>query len=507
MNPNRRKFLRNTSAMAAASPVAMSLAGIGQASAQSAGSGSDYKALVCLFLFGGNDHGNTLIPFDDASYASYKKWRGTLAYQKDTLQIGTLDPKAIADSNGAPLTGISPLSSLVLNQRADRPANASMANRKFALPPPLTALYPKFNDGKLAVMLNVGPLVEPITAGEYNNNRIGVRNGVSRVIEVPAQIGSHNDQTAYWLSNAIEGKSTTGWGGQIGDFVLDGNTQSPYTCMSLQGNSIFLAGNAALQYQISRDGPVRFAPLRDPLYGSAQCADAMGRIAAGMTATSNVFASDHATVTSRAIDMSDTLLNALNVNAVGINNTVLNTTDIGKQLSMVARLIQAGKNSLGVKRQVFFVGMGGFDTHSEMPRYHPQLMKLVGDVMAAFHDQMNTMGLANNVTTFTASEFGRQFVSNGDGSDHGWGSMHYVLGGAVKGGALYGIAPNLISTSNTVFTNEDHLFNTGFLVPTTPVDMMIAPLARWMGVTDPAQIQAVAPNLANFASRPELDFI
>lgn len=509
MNNARRTFLRNSSALAAA-PMALNLAGIGQAAAQSAGTDQDYKALVCLFLFGGNDHGNTLIPADTASFAGYRKARGNLAYFWDTPQIG-LDsaPMPITNRAGTPLSNINTVRNLVMTPRADRPVNPNMQGRQFSLAPPMAGLLPKFNSGKLAVMLNVGPLVEPITAAEYNNNRTGIRNGVARQIKIPPQIGSHNDQTAYWQSGAIEGGATTGWGGQMADAVVDSfNSGSPFTCMSLQGNTVFLSGNSALQYQVSRDGPVRFSPLRDSIFGSASCADALGRIATGMMPMANLLASDHAAVTGRAIEIGDALQSALDANSLTPSSALLNSTgDLGKQLAMVARIIKASASGLGVRRQVFFVGIGGFDTHSDLATTHPALIKNVADAMVAFHDQTVAMGMGANVTTFTASEFGRQFVSNGDGSDHGWGGMHFVLGDAVQGGALYGKPPSFVSDSPNSFTNSDHLFGTGFLVPTMPVEKIMAPLAQWMGVTDPAQLQQMFPNLSNFSATPDLGFI
>jgi uncharacterized protein (DUF1501 family) len=166
---------------------------------------------------------------------------------------------------------------------------------------------------------------------------------------------------------------------------------------------------------------------------------------------------------------------------------------------MVARMIAARK-ALGIKRQVFFVSIGGFDTHSDLVKFHPGLTRTVADAMTAFYDWTVHAGVANNVTTFTGSEFGRQIVSNGNGSDHGWGSHQFVLGGAVQGGHVYGIPPSFVSDQATYFNNSDHTSRSGVLIPTTPVEQLAAQLAGWMGVSDAASL---LPNLVNFSSRPD----
>jgi uncharacterized protein (DUF1501 family) len=520
MNNSRRHFLRNASALplaAASNPLLMSLAGIGEAAAQSVGPSGDYKALVCIFLGGGNDHANTLVPYDDASWDAYRQFRGKLAYFKNELKIGSsTDFVGIDYAATTSPSSLKTVAQLALTPRTDRPVNPSMSGRQFALAPALSSLLPKFNQGKLAVLLNVGTLVEPITAAEFSDGRTGIRNGVRRPIAVPPQVGSHNDQTSYWQSGGIEG-STIGWGGRIGDTTMDANSRSPFTCVSLQGNSVFLTGSEVLQYPVTAKGPAVFGPLRNALFGSRLCADALGRIVTGMTSPGNLFAREHARVTSRAIESGDVLNDALMASPItpldaaqfnAANAILLNSSpsnNLGPQLAMVARIMQASRRSLGVTRQVFLVGVGGFDMHSGLAGQHPLLMQYVSNAMAAFYDQTAAMGMADNVTTFTASEFGRQFVSNGDGADHGWGSTHFALGGAVKGGAFYGKAPNFVSTHPTVFRNGDHLFDTGFMVPTTAVDQLAATLAGWMGVSN-AQLTDILPNLHNFAT-PNLGFL
>jgi uncharacterized protein (DUF1501 family) len=499
----RRRFLQSSSAMA----VAGNLASIGQAAAQSSGATDDYKALVCVFLMGGNDHGNTLIPFDTPNYDAYRKFRDSLAYVKSSSPlIGRGGGSAVAVSSNANMLPLQGLSNLELNPISGRTLNASMAGRSYALPPPLTAFHSKFNAGRLAVLLNVGPLIEPLTAAEYTSRTRSVGN-TTRPALIPPSIASHNDQTSFWQSGGIEGASV-GWGGLIGDEVLNGNNTSPFTCISIQGNAVFLRGKEALQYQLASSGPVDFDPLRKPLFGSAKCSDVLGQIITGATLpdaslTDNVFAYEHAAITSRAIANGDVLKEALDSTQPTSAPTkaaltkLSNLGNLGAQLAMVAKTMHACRQALGLRRQVFFVGIGGFDTHSDLVNVHQNLLRSVGESMAAFDDALVTLSLGDQVTSFTASDFGRQFVSNGSGSDHGWGAMHFVLGGAVKGGTFYGQAPTVLSSSSIDFVNEYHAGTTGMLVPSMSVDQVATTMAVWMGVSQ-LRAEALFPMVRNF---------
>ena len=492
MKTTRRRFLSTGSAISLAgtvSPFAMNLAGIGEAAAQSAGSGDDYKAIVCIFLNGGNDHANTLVPYDDASYAQYLSLRGDLAYQKDALEIGPAGSSVpIRYSNGSTMTGIKKLSELVLEPTVPLPGG-----RKFALAPALSALLPKFNAGRLGVLLNVGTLTRPTTKADYNS-----RTGL------PPRLFSHNDQTSYWQSSGVEG-SSIGWGGRIGDETNTlgelRNDISTFSCVSISGNAVFLTGRETFQYQVTTTGPAAFDPLRGQIFDSATCADALGRIVTGTGA--GLFEQEHTSVMSRAIDASDVLNTKLRAPSTVIPydakyNALRDPANaIGQQLAMVARMIDA-RAGVGARRQVFYVSVGGFDLHSDLVKFHSELLRRVGDAMAAFHDWTEANGVADKVTTFTASEFGRTFVSNGGGSDHGWGSMHFVLGGAVKGRAYYGSAPQFGNN-----TADD--IGSGRLVPTTSVDLVAAELARWMGVPE-NRLGQILPNLAAFNGQA-IDFL
>jgi uncharacterized protein (DUF1501 family) len=482
MKTTRRRFLSTSSAISmagAVSPFAANLAGIGEAAAQSAG--DDYKAIVCVFLNGGNDNHNTLVPFDAASYARYQAQRGDLAYQKNALAIGSGSGTPIVAKSGAAMTGIKTLAELVLN-----PTVALPGGRQFALAPALTALLPKFDAGRLAVLQNVGTLKRPTVKADYT-----ARN------QLPPRLFSHNDQTSYWQSSGVEG-SSVGWGGQFGD-KLNADAQQrndipTFSCVSVAGNALLLTGKETFQYQVTTTGPVPFDPLRNALYGSGTVADALGRIVTGTG--SGLFEQEHTSVMSRAIDASDVLNDKLRpaADVVPASNpkyaALLDANNqLGRQLAMVARLIDARK-SIGARRQVFYVSIGEFDLHSDLAEKHSYLLRWVADSMAAFYDWTEANGVSTQVTTFTASEFGRTLASNGGGSDHGWGSTHFVLGGAVRGKAFYGTAPDLQAGSL-----DD--VGSGRLIPTTSVDQVAGTLARWMGVTDTQALQ-VLPNLGNF---------
>lgn len=499
MKTTRRGFLGHSAALPLA-PLAFgtSLPLAGQASAATLDT-EDYRAIVCVFMHGGNDHDNTIVPMDSANFASYQLYRGSLAYHANELKIGGND---IRVANNQILTNVyggpaRPLSQMTLVGAGQVARNASLDGRQFSLSPTLSSLYSKYQSGKLAVLLNIGTLVQPMIKSKFYD----------RQVKRPPQIGSHNDQTAYWQSGGIEGFSV-GWGGRIGDIIASQNDRPAFTCISVSGNTVLLAGREVLQYQVKEGGLLDFTPLRTA-FGSDTVGNALGQLITDTELTpQQMMGREHARITTRAIDSGDQLREALALTpesamfppsqpfTAGLKNS---TSGLGRQLAMVARVIHARKH-LGLKRQVFFVSIGNFDNHSGLAGVHPTQTQTVADAMSAFHDWSVYAGLGNNVTTFTGSEFGRQIVSNGNGSDHGWGSHQLVLGGAVNGGHVYGIAPSFVSTQSTRFENNDHLYTSGVLIPTTPVDQLAAQLATWMGVADAADM---LPHLANFSQQPD----
>jgi uncharacterized protein (DUF1501 family) len=450
---SRRAFLRRAGALSlagSAAPWALNLAAMAEAAAANA---SDYKALVCVFLYGGNDYANTLVPYDSANYAAYQQLRPTLAYARTALAGTALTPaQAPLDRNGMP--------------------------HAYALAPELGKLAPLFDAGQLGVVLNVGPLVQPTTKLQYQN----------RTAPLPPKLFSHNDQQSIWQSSAPEGAGS-GWGGRMGDLFEAGNGNATFTCVNVSGNAVYLAGRQAVQYQVSAGGAAAINALARPLFGSTACSDALRALIT--QPRTQLLEAEYNRVTNRAITANNALSAAL-AGGPAIATPFAAGNALAAQLKMVARMISVAP-ALGVKRQVFFVSMGGFDTHDGLLTVHPKLLTGVADALASFHAATQELGVANAVTSFTASDFGRTLTGNNDGSDHGWGSMHFVLGGAVKGKAFYGTAP-------VVASDGPDDVGQGRLLPTTSVDQYAATLGRWLGIAD-ADLLQLLPNLANFSQR------
>jgi len=324
----------------------------------------------------------------------------------------------------------------------------------------------------------VGPLIKPTTLAQYlSTNRVAN--------PLPPKLFSHNDQQSVWQSNGTEG-STVGWGGRLGDIALSSNgANSLLTCISAAGNAVFVAGRDALQYQTSPNGAIKINALNGPLR------DALTSIITRDSA--HAFENEYAIVTRRSIAMESVVNSAL----VNVNTSFGTGNSLANQLKIVARLIGA-RNALSMRRQVFFVSLGGFDNHNLLMQDHPVLMQRLNDAMSAFYAATVELGVADKVTTFTASDFGRTLSSNADGSDHGWGSHHFVMGGAVNGGRFYGTAPH-------VSIQTDDQVGQGRLLPSTSVDEFAATLARWFGCAT-GELPRILPNVGNF-SNTNLGFV
>ena len=454
---SRRAFRKRSSMLAmagAAAPWALNLAAMSEAAASTA---TDYKALVCVFLYGGNDYGNTLVPYDDARYALYQGMRPSLAYTQAQLAATLLVP-------GVALSG----------------------GLQYAIAPELAPLLPIFNAGKMGVLLNVGTLVQPTTKAQYT----------AGATPLPPRLFSHNDQQSVWQSSAPEG-ATSGWGGRMGDLFEAGNGNAVFTCVNVSSNAVYLSGKQATQYQVSTSGPVPLNGVAKPLFGSAACSTALQNL---VTAPStNVFENEYARIGARSLSAGATLTTAL-AGGPTINTPFppAGTNGLADQLKLVARMISTA-DAVGAKRQVFFVSLGGFDTHSGLATVHPGLLTSVAQALSAFYAATIELGVANQVTTFTASDFGRTLTAD-DGSDHGWGSMHFMLGGAVNGGRYYGTPP-------VVANGGPDDVGQGRLLPTTSVDQYAATLGTWLGISD-TDLLTVLPNLGHWdASQRNLGFV
>ena len=315
---------------------------------------------------------------------------------------------------------------------------------------------------------------------------------------LPPKLFSHNDQQSIWQSSSPEG-STIGWGGNLGDLALTSNGNSLFTCINVTGNAVFLSGDSALSYQVSTSGAVAINAVKNNVYGSSAVKNAMATLL--QQPRTHVLENEYNRVTTRAIGAEAQITSGLT--GINLGTQFPTSNSLADQLKMVARLIGA-RGSLGTKRQVFLVSLSGFDLHDNLISQHPGLLTKVSEAMTAFYNATVELGVANQVTAFTASDFGRTLTSNGDGSDHGWGSHHLVVGGAVRGAAFYGTPPP-VSVGNTSAEADQWHVGQGRLLPTTSVDQYAATLAKWFGVGD-AELAGILPNLRHFgagAGRPD----
>jgi uncharacterized protein (DUF1501 family) len=478
---SRRRFLATASALSAVGPTvapfALNLASIGSAAAQSACGVSDYKALVCIYLAGGNDSFNMVIPTDDESFAAYQTARDLQPAPILIPRIGTYS--AIGLNPLVPLPG----------------------GRPIALHPEMTHAAALFNAGRLAIVPNVGPLMYPIAStAEYNL--------LASQRKLPPRLFSHNDQTFAWQAFAPEG-ATRGWGGRLGDLFASCNgTRSNFTSISAAGNVVFLAGDTTRQYQVTTNGAVTVPNVTGDLYGAPAGGAALGRIASRTRTDDHLILREQASITKRAIDLGadlGTLMLPESSVAAPPSWITLNPNDgtgaannvLAQQLRVVARIVGgASQGSSGVKRQVFLLTIGGFDLHDSQPLSHARLMGRLSQALEYFNTQLSALNAADKVTVFTASEFGRTFGSNGDGTDHGWGAHHLVMGGAVDGGKIHGDVP-------TMGLNAPRTVARGSMIPSIAVDQYAGQLARWFGAS-PTDVATLFPNLSRFAAAPPI---
>jgi len=411
---------------------------------------NDYRALVCVFLFGGNDSFNMVVPASTAEYNVYAASRQNLAIaQSDLLPISPLNP------DGA----------------------------QYGLHPAMGALQGLFESGQAAFVVNMGPLIEPTTKLQFQTGSV----------DLPPQLFSHNDQQDQWHSLKGKTPSSTGWGGRIADLLrLSVSGQQLSVNTSVFGNTLFQAGDDSLAYTMGPNGPLTFEGFTASGPGLEQRRAFEAIIGADY---SSIYERAFADVQQRAISTADTVATAI-ANAP-MFNTPFPTSSLATQLQTVARLI-AVRDDLGMQRQVFFVAAGGFDTHDDQLVLQPNLLADISDSIAAFHAATVELNVAQNVTTFTQSDFGRTLTSNGDGTDHAWGGVQLVAGGAVLGRMLYGRYPLLA-------IGGDDDVGGGRMIPTTSADQYAATIARWFGIADD-DLDLVAPNLSKFASR-DLGFL
>ena len=504
---SRRDFFRHA-ACAAVGTLSMAtilrdLRFINTAAAQ--GSLTDYKALLCVFLSGGNDCNNTVVPLG-SDYPGYAAARQNLALPESSLF-------AVTSQNPDGHTyGLHPAcGGLPVGQDGT----------------PTGGLWKLFEEGKLAMLFNVGPLVHPMTRAQYKDGSV----------PKPPQLFSHSDQVTHWQTSLPDQPPRTGWGGRIGDLLhplqyqlINGvpaaNAAKISLCTSLSGANTFEVGNVFAQYHVSTNGAVTLSGVTGSRLQAMKDILAIGN--------PNLQRQAYADVSKRAIDVGGQLNSAIAptldpTDSPGSYSTQNNSapwrwqtgltgiytggqiggfpnTTLGRQLKMIARLIEAGPRSSGanppgldMKRQIFFSSVGGYDTHTAqvgaadpVTGPHANLLNELSQALYAFQRAMEQIGLGEKVTAFTASDFGRTFPSNGQGSDHGWGSHHFIVGGAVRGRRTYGTFPILQ-------VNGPDDTSTGRWIPRISVDEYSATLARWFGVSS-SDMGIVFPNLGRFAA-------
>lgn len=435
------------------------------AQAAQGGTFSDYKALVCVFLYGGNDSFNTVVPHDPTRYAVYAATRPAMAIAQSEVAAQALSPQPFA---------------------AGAPGGPASDGGSYGLHPSMPELRQLFNDQRMAVVANVGTLLGPITRAQYQAGSH----------PRPPQLFSHDDQANFWQTSRPDDANANGWGGRIADLLhaVNPNTQLPMT-LSLSSQSLFQRGAAIDQYVVGADAIESLAYLN--VYQNEVGAQTFHALMAeGVQA--HLFERAYAGATRRAIDTYQMLQQALDplpVWAMSFPETAL-----GRQLRQVANLIHArGPGALDMRRQLFFVSQGGYDTHDLQLATHAAILRDLSQSLAAFEAAMLQMGVADQVTAFTASDFGRTLSTNGDGTDHGWGGHHFVLGGAVRGGRFFGQMPSLAQNANA----DDAGY--GQIIPTTSVDQYAATLAAWFGVNS-SGLADIFPNLGLY-STPDLGFM
>ena len=448
----RRNFLQNSLCALGAAGATATLGGLSRIAAATSPTAmqSDYKALVCIFLYGGNDGDNTLIPRSQSEYNSYAATRRILAVPRDQL------------------LAISP---------------TATDGREWGFHPSWPGMQTLFAQKKLAVVANTGILLAPTTRDQFQRESV----------PLPPQLFSHADQQAHWHTSWSDQIPKTGWGGRLADAVngLNPNAQVSMS-VSLAGSNLFEVGNQVFPYMISPEGVISLWYYNEA-WGNPETIVTKAMLDAQY---SNLFEKTYSETFKRAIE-NEKKISGILQSAPTLATQFPAENDLADQLKMIAKLISV-RAALGVRRQIFFCDMQGYDTHGEQPNTHATLLSELSRAMKAFYDATVELGVADKVTTFTQSDFGRTYKTNGKGSDHGWGNHQFVMGGAVKGGAIYGQIP--IHQINGPNDTSD-----GRWIPTIASDEYASTLALWFGV-GASELPSVLPNINRF-NRINLGFL
>ncbi|MBL9185656.1 MAG: DUF1501 domain-containing protein [Verrucomicrobiaceae bacterium] len=469
---NRRQFLGQASCGAVSSiPVLNTLLNLSLAekiSAVTAPANGEYRALVCLFLSGGNDSFNMLVPREASAYAQYQATRSNLA----------LAPGSLIDIHptGQPTFGV----------HSGMPEIATL-----------------FDAGNAAFVANVGTLIEPV------QNRTQV-NTLAKLL--PLGLFSHSDQIEQWQTSLPHQRSGIGWAGRTADLLqgLNANPKVPMN-ISLDGSNVWQTGNNVAEYAITTGGAVA---LQNYKFGWQQYDTGSQAFSQGVDSQlalqySNVMMQTFNNRKKAALDAYNAFTTATSAALPG--GVTFPSTYVGSRLQMIAKAIQGHAHaSLGAVRQTFFINWGGWDHHSGVLTYQSQMLPQVSAAIGAFYNALTAMGMQNNVTLFTASDFGRTLTSNGQGSDHAWGGNQLVVGGSVVGNKIHGQFPSLALNPQSGPEQNPLDLGSGRLIPTTSCDQFFAELALWLGVS-PTDLPLVLPNIGNFyspgSSSPPIGFM
>ena len=481
-NINRRQFLNGVGATGF-------LAGTGVLGAMSAQQAfaadvTGYKALVCIFLKGGMDHADTVLPYDPTSFDALSGHRVGLYNAYDSQTSGTGEPLRLRDRTN--------LARLTL-QNAD-----SFEGREFALPPESAELAAMFNTQEVAVVGNVGPLIEPTTRSSME----------AGTVALPPRLFSHNDQQSTWMAMGVEG-SQLGWGG---GFAASAAASAPsetgtFAAITTAGQDVFLSSEVVRPFRVGRNGgsSVNILANRWRLGRGEAEDEARAKLEAYLgsegLSSSNLFEQDYIDANARGLANTRLFASSFEDNAVEFPDEFFPDTQLGRQLRTVAQTISIHQQ-LNVSRQVFYVSVGEYDTHDSQAGSIPTLHSRLSEALFAFRQAMVQIGEWNNVTAFTASDFGRTVIDNGNGTDHGWGGHHFVMGGAVQGGRIYGDMPGFDLDGADA---QSYTESRGRLIPSTSVDQYAATLGRWFGL-DNTELNSNLVNLSNF-SEQDLGFM
>ncbi len=406
---------------------------------------NDHKSLVCIFLFGGNDAFNMLIPYEENAYNQYKNARTSLALERNALH--------------------------------------ALKGNEYAFHPSLSDLKTLYNNNKLAVSASVGALIEPITRNDFKN----------KTQQLPEHLFSHSHQEQFWATGAItkSGVQPPGWGGRMMDMLITANTNPNQPALfSLTSNKPWQRGLKPLSFTLNPKSGVEemkaFKSDTWPRWKNSRI-DAWNKIIESNHHSSlleQYSAQTYLNTEARVAPLIEALANTQEI------RTPYEPTRLSDQLKMAAKMISI-RETLGMRRQIFFVGIGGWDTHANQLSLHSNKLTELNDALNSFYQTTVELGVENSVTTFTTSEFGRSYTANDDGTDHGWAGHHLVMGGAVKGGKIHG---DMLDLS---LDGPDDARSSGRFIPKYGVDQYGATFAKWMGMTD-SDMNEIFPNLTNF---------